>query len=176
MTLQTGYWNECWSVCLWSKVREKAFVDFHVDTVVSSRMLLSHGRHSVTQIDFCCVHRKTQEVDWDWTRSAFMLFHLSEFPTETGDLWMWHLCRGPVAKYDREWERELQTGMLFLLQCHLCVCYCGICSSSITDTCGLSVLKAKPNTSHILCEGNQALKQNISLPLWIDSSNDLLPT
>lgn len=28
-------------------------------------------------------------------------------------------------------------------QCHLCVCYCGICTSSITDTHGLSVLKAK---------------------------------
>lgn len=47
-------------------------------------------------------------------------------------------------------------------QCHLCVCYCGICSSSITDTCGLSVLKAKSQCKpHLVCKQSGSQTQHI---------------
>lgn len=50
------------------------------------------------------------------------------------------------------------------LQCHLCVCYCGICSSSITDTHGLSVLKAKSHCKpHLVCQQSGAQTQHIFL-------------
>lgn len=47
---------------------------------------------------------------------------------------------------------------VFFSMCHLCVCYCGICTSSITDTRGLSVLKAKSQCKpHLVSKqsGNQ---------------------
>ena len=49
-------------------------------------------------------------------------------------------------------------------QCHLCVCYCGICTSSITDTRGLSVLRTKsPYKPHLVSEQSGApARQNIS--------------
>lgn len=47
-----------------------------------------------------------------------------------------------VRQREGEGERNLDWYAVSF-QCHLCVCYCGICTSSITDTCGLPVLKAK---------------------------------
>lgn len=47
-------------------------------------------------------------------------------------------------------------------QCHLCVCYSGICTSSITDTCGLSVLKGKSQCKpHLVCEQSGTQTQHI---------------
>lgn len=47
-------------------------------------------------------------------------------------------------------------------QCHLRVCYCGICTSSITDTRGLSVLKAKSQYKpHLVSKQSDTQTQHI---------------
>lgn len=67
------------------------------------------------------------------------------------------LCPSDSAVRSAERQRNLRWYAVSF-QCHLCVCvclcvsFCGICTSSITDTRGLSALKAKKPVQATSCE------------------------
>lgn len=97
--------------------------------------------------------------------------------------WIWFVQREValltqppmVTGQVRQRIREILTGMLFLSSATCVSVTVGFVPPQSLTHVDYLYLRQKANTSHILCASNQALKHNISLPLWTESSKDLLP-
>lgn len=72
-------------------------------------------------------------------------------------------------------EREIETGMFFLSSATCVSVTVGFEPPQSLTHVDYLYLEEKANTSHILCASNQALKHNISCPLWVESFKDMRP-